>query len=211
MACHGATFRSADGSPQITLETDCLAGHVRLELKNVSAKYPFERSRRFPEIQANSGNADRSRLSCEVGDTQLGPNARISAECVARGAWSSRRIPETAGIVAILGRSSDARNAGSGWNRRRLMASHYAGLPRFFPGARSDRRPDRALVGNALRACPAVASHTLLRSTRCASHDARSRHLSDCLQSTIKPRRHSAASLTAHILAEGDRTAWLGM
>jgi hypothetical protein len=124
-----------------------VAGHVRLELRNVGAKYPFERSRRFPGIQANSGNADRSRLSCEVGDTQLGPNARISAKCVARDAWSSRRIPETAGIVAILGRSRDARSSGSGWNRRRLMASHYAGLPRFFPGARSDRRPDRARRG----------------------------------------------------------------
>ena len=77
------------------------------DLRNVGANYPFERSHRFAGIQANSGDAERSRLSCEVGDTQLGPNARISAECVARGAWSSRRIPETAGIDAILGRSRD--------------------------------------------------------------------------------------------------------
>ncbi len=27
---------------------DCVAGHVRLELRNVGAKYPFERSHRFP-------------------------------------------------------------------------------------------------------------------------------------------------------------------
>src|SRR5258708_6842242 len=31
-------------------ETDCVAGHVRLELRNVIAKYPFERSHRFPVI-----------------------------------------------------------------------------------------------------------------------------------------------------------------
>jgi hypothetical protein len=33
---------------------DCVAGHVRLELRNVVAKYPFERSHRFPVIQPNS-------------------------------------------------------------------------------------------------------------------------------------------------------------
>ena len=27
---------------------DCVAGHVRLELRNVAAKYPFERSHGFP-------------------------------------------------------------------------------------------------------------------------------------------------------------------
>ena len=30
---------------------DCVSGHVRLELRNVVANYPFERSHRFPEIQ----------------------------------------------------------------------------------------------------------------------------------------------------------------
>ena len=37
-------------------ETDCVAGHVRLEL--VVAKYPFESSHRFPRIQPNSGPRD---------------------------------------------------------------------------------------------------------------------------------------------------------
>jgi hypothetical protein len=55
---------------------DCLAEVVGLELRNVVAKYPFERSRRFPGIQPNSGHRDYSRLSCGVGDTQLGPGAR---------------------------------------------------------------------------------------------------------------------------------------
>ena len=40
------------------LETDWLAGHVRLELRNVGAKYPFESSHGFPRIQPNSGDRD---------------------------------------------------------------------------------------------------------------------------------------------------------
>jgi hypothetical protein len=51
----------------------CLAGHVGLELRNVVAKYLFERSHRFPGIEPNSGHRDYSRLSCGVGDRQLGP------------------------------------------------------------------------------------------------------------------------------------------
>jgi len=34
-------------------ETDCVAGVVGLELRNVGANYPFEKSRRFPAIQPN--------------------------------------------------------------------------------------------------------------------------------------------------------------
>ena len=43
---------------------DCVAGHVRFELRNVVANYPFEKSRRFGGIQPNSGPGDHSRLSC---------------------------------------------------------------------------------------------------------------------------------------------------
>src|SRR2546430_16725342 len=43
------------------------------DLRNVDANYPFERSHRFAGIQPNSGFGDYSRLSCGVGDTQLGP------------------------------------------------------------------------------------------------------------------------------------------
>jgi hypothetical protein len=46
---------------------DCLAGHVRLELRNVGKNYPFERSRRFPGILANSSPRDYSLLSWAVG------------------------------------------------------------------------------------------------------------------------------------------------
>src|SRR6516165_2592850 len=51
---------------------DCVAGHVRFELRDVVANYPFEKSRRFAAIQPNFGHGDHSRLSCSAGDTQLG-------------------------------------------------------------------------------------------------------------------------------------------
>jgi hypothetical protein len=49
-----------------------VAGHVRLELRNVVANYPFESSRGFPGSKPNSGHRDYSRLSCGVGEAQLG-------------------------------------------------------------------------------------------------------------------------------------------
>src|SRR5258707_8070982 len=72
-------IRGLTSSPQ---RPDCVAGHVGLELSNVEANYPFERSNRFAGIQPNSAFGDYSRLSCGVGDTQL---ARISAGMLARG------------------------------------------------------------------------------------------------------------------------------
>jgi hypothetical protein len=39
-------------------ETDCVAGHEGLELRNVAANYLFERSYGFPGIQPNSGRRD---------------------------------------------------------------------------------------------------------------------------------------------------------
>src|SRR5262252_4413598 len=58
---------------------DCVAEHVRLELRNVGANYPFEKSRRFRGMQPNSGDGDHSRLSCGAGDTQLGPGGQHPA------------------------------------------------------------------------------------------------------------------------------------
>ena len=49
-----------------------MAGHVRFELRNVVANYPFEKSRRFAVIQPNFGHGDHSRLSCSAGHTQPG-------------------------------------------------------------------------------------------------------------------------------------------
>ena len=70
-----ACFKPASGtvrtSENDTVETDCVAGHVRFELRNVVANYPFEKSRRFGGIQPNSLHRDHSRLSCRAGGTQL--------------------------------------------------------------------------------------------------------------------------------------------
>jgi hypothetical protein len=44
---------------------------VGLELRNVGANYPFEKSRRFPAIQPNLVTGDGSRLSCGVADTAI--------------------------------------------------------------------------------------------------------------------------------------------
>jgi hypothetical protein len=56
-------------TPYMT-ETDCVAGHAGLELRNVVANYPFERSHRFAGIQPNLGHRDYSRAAA-LGDTQL--------------------------------------------------------------------------------------------------------------------------------------------
>jgi hypothetical protein len=45
----------ASGGTDVPWRPHWLAGHVRLELTNVVAKYPFERSHRFAGIQPNSG------------------------------------------------------------------------------------------------------------------------------------------------------------
>jgi hypothetical protein len=58
---------------------DCVAGHVRFELRNVVANYPFEKSRRFGGIQPNFGHGDHSRLSAVRRVRSSGPVARISA------------------------------------------------------------------------------------------------------------------------------------
>src|SRR5262249_28194629 len=68
----GWSGRRVPGSHLSWWRLDCLAGHVGLELRNVVANYPFESSRGFPASEPNSGQGDHSRLSCGVGDTQLG-------------------------------------------------------------------------------------------------------------------------------------------
>src|SRR5262249_11190480 len=82
---------------------DCVAGHVRFELRNVVANYPFERSRGFPGSEPNSGHGDHSRLSCSAGDTQL-PGFSAS---VLHGRWPSCGVAEKARIGRDLFRSED--------------------------------------------------------------------------------------------------------
>src|SRR5260221_11594814 len=62
-----ATFRRARAFASNPQRLDCVAGHVRLDLRNVVANYPFEKSLRFAGIQPNSGHRDYSRLSCGDG------------------------------------------------------------------------------------------------------------------------------------------------
>src|SRR5437667_8648957 len=64
------------------------------DLRNVVANYPFESSCRFPGIQPNSGHRDYSRLSCSVGDTQLGPSGQMSALMSVNCCPSTALMPE---------------------------------------------------------------------------------------------------------------------
>src|SRR3989440_12871739 len=69
---------------------DCVAGHVRFELRNVVANYPFESSRGFPRSAPNFGHGDFSRLSCSAGDTQLGAGfCRDLQQVLLQGRWPS--------------------------------------------------------------------------------------------------------------------------
>jgi hypothetical protein len=63
-------------------ETDCVAGHARLELRDVGAKYPFERSHRFPVIEPNSGHRDYARSKCDGGATRTLARIRMLALAV---------------------------------------------------------------------------------------------------------------------------------
>ena len=62
-----------------------MAGHIGLELRKVAANYPFERSRRFPWILANSTHRDYSLLSCGGEETQLGLCCATVYQCGAGG------------------------------------------------------------------------------------------------------------------------------
>ena len=82
LSCQRETLHSRQ-LKSITKSIDSDHGIYR-DLRDVVAKYPFERSHGFQGIQPNSGHRDYSRLSCGVWETQLGPNARISAGMLAR-------------------------------------------------------------------------------------------------------------------------------
>src|SRR5262252_2477671 len=78
-------------------------GRPYRDLRNVVANYPFEKSRRFAAIQPNFGHGDHSRLSCGVGDTQLG--AGIGGDL--HGRWPACGVAEKARIGRDLFRSED--------------------------------------------------------------------------------------------------------
>jgi hypothetical protein len=60
-----------------------VAGHVGLELRNVDANYPLERSHRFAGIQPNSGLGDYSRLSCALGIRSSGVGQDLGRDACA--------------------------------------------------------------------------------------------------------------------------------
>ncbi len=74
--------------------------HVRLELRNVVANHPFERSHRFAEIQPNSSYQDHSRLSCGLGRCSSGlmPGSRQATE----GLWATEAATAAARRIASM-------------------------------------------------------------------------------------------------------------
>ena len=105
-------LRSGIGVEQHRLRRDhrvqCPTVHVRLELRNVVANYPFERSHRFPVIQPNSGRRDYSRSSRDGGRRRAGLVPCILAGCLRgvgrRGASPSwQELPRSATPIAKIG------------------------------------------------------------------------------------------------------------
>src|SRR6516162_7369470 len=91
-------MRKPDWHRPYALETDWLAGHVRFELRNVVANYPFESSRGFPGSEPNCGHGDHSRLSCSAGIRSSGlGSAGVFSKRSAR-TLASRGVAEKARI-----------------------------------------------------------------------------------------------------------------
>jgi hypothetical protein len=67
------------------------------DLRNVGAKYPLERSPRFPGIQPNSGQRDHSRLNCGVWENGTEQVASVTSRY--------RRVEMEAEIFRQLGLS----------------------------------------------------------------------------------------------------------
>src|SRR5919201_5429935 len=99
----------------------CVAGHVGLELRNVDANYPFEKSRRFAEIQPNFGHGDHSRLSCGA---TVWPIAMATATVSGRPAPAVWTVPL---LSKGHGAAFDYHGAAS-LSRRDLEATRDAGL-----------------------------------------------------------------------------------
>jgi hypothetical protein len=118
-----------------------MAGYVGLELGNVVANYPFESSRRFPGSQSNSSHGDHSRLSCGVGDTQLGAGfCRDLQQAFCTGVGHHAASPRRHELAAIS--SFDQKMIG-----RRQSQQHHcavcAGLSAPRERVVTDTEPDR--------------------------------------------------------------------
>jgi hypothetical protein len=100
---HNTVIRPSGGFSLVEASStgrDYVAGHEGLELRNVDANYPLDGSHRFAEIQPNSGLGDYSRLSCGVGDTQLGRRPGSLGRDACAGDTSRARADLPAGRAA---------------------------------------------------------------------------------------------------------------
>src|SRR5947208_7387949 len=70
-------------------------------------------SNRVPGIQPNSGHRDYSRLRCGVGETQLGPSARISAGVLTRTLVAAGYSGHTGSRDSGRHRKADERRSGA--------------------------------------------------------------------------------------------------
>jgi hypothetical protein len=89
---------------------------VRFELRNVVANYPFERSHRFAGSSRILATELFARLSCGVGDTQLGAGFR-RAEC--------ELLPALSRFASIVCPTTENPVVS---DRCRLLAEEYQGL-----------------------------------------------------------------------------------
>src|SRR5215831_3726948 len=87
-------------SSEYPSETGLLGWACRTRTQKCRRKLSLSKVAQISGAQPNFSHRDYSRLSCDVGGTQLGPSAKISAGCL-RGRWSSSRIAELARIAAI--------------------------------------------------------------------------------------------------------------
>jgi hypothetical protein len=83
-----------------------VAGVVGLELRNVGANYPFEKSRRFPAIQPNLVTGDGSRLSaCQKSDSCTAANKSRGCDVLFNhlvGAGEQRRSPAASPAAVLM-------------------------------------------------------------------------------------------------------------
>jgi hypothetical protein len=93
-----------------------LAGVGGLELRNVAANYPFERSLRFPGIQTNPGDRDDSRLSCGVRKRSSSQMLGSQQGCL-RGRWiaEGQKLPRFSADPEMIRRRSIQQHHCSLW------------------------------------------------------------------------------------------------
>ena len=128
----GIRSSRAGHSPQ---RPDWLAGHVRFELRNVVANYPFESSCGFPGSEPNSGQGDHSRLSCSAGirSSGLGSAGVFSKRSTRTLAIMRRRREGTSAARGTAALRAALRPLLIGSRRARVARRSACGSPRPDP------------------------------------------------------------------------------